>query len=391
MRTQKPQLPSLEGQGPTRQDSPLIHASRLSELPKPEWLIEGQIPRRGLGGDYGHPGSGKTFKTLDQLLTIAQKHPVVYVPSEGLHNLDNRLKALCDYRGLGLGEFYVYETAVQVAQPESIKTFIRDVRSVECVIVALDTLSGSFVGFDENAPKDMGLFINGCKNIGGELDCFVQVNHHMPRNGRFERGHTSFRGACDVMFEVSKKGSIVTVTCTKSKDSEPFPTQKYKLVPHLNSLVLTSEIAPGTDELAVLKTIAAHPGIKAIELIDTVSVSKATVYRVLSKLKDKSWVLDSDGCYQVSTQGLKIPGISAVSNAPETKKPLELVTPERESHAPEPTTKLQKFRAGNGLGENQSQVSRNGFQCSETETIPESHRFSPLKGETETRSENRRP
>src|SRR5688572_25173079 len=98
-----------ENTAPPNVSTSLIHASKLKELPSPEWLIDKKLPRRGMGVVYGQSGSGKTFYLLDQLLTVAQTHPVIYAPTEGLYGLDNRLSALCDYRRLDLGKLYVYK------------------------------------------------------------------------------------------------------------------------------------------------------------------------------------------------------------------------------------------------------------------------------------------
>src|SRR5687768_3528215 len=103
----------------------LIHASELKELPPPEWLIDKKLPRRGLGVIYGQPGSGKTFYLLDQLLTVAQTQPVVYAPTEGLYGLNNRLAALCDYRGLDLGKLYVYKKPVELLKRANVNAFIK--------------------------------------------------------------------------------------------------------------------------------------------------------------------------------------------------------------------------------------------------------------------------
>jgi hypothetical protein len=285
--------------------NPLIHASGLKELPPPEWLIEQKLPRRGMGVVYGQPGSGKTFYLLDQALTVAQTHSVVYAPTEGIYGLNNRLAALCNYRRLELGQLYIYKNPVELMKPVSVKAFIKQVRHVAPVLATFDTLSGCMVGGDENAPKDMGRFVSGCQTVSRELDCFAQVAHHMPRKGKDERGHSSLRGAAEVMVAIECRGHVVTVTCTKNKDGPNFPTERYTLTPHLDSMVLKAEGALNNDQLAILMIIAGNPGIKAAVIVSKAVVSESTVYRILRELKRLVLVTATRGSYFITSKGEK--------------------------------------------------------------------------------------
>ena len=287
----------------TSASTPLIHASKLKDLPSPEWLIDKKLPRRGFGVVYGQSGSGKSFYLLDQLLTVAQTYPVVYAPTEGLYGLDNRLSALCDYRRVGLGKLYVYKSPVELMKLAKVNEFIAKVRSVRPVLVAFDTLSGCMVGGDENAAKDMGRLVHGCQTVSRALDCFVQVAHHKARKGNNERGHSSLRGAADIMVEVACRGHSITVKCSKSKDSEPFATEQYTLAPHLNSAILKSLDALNKDQISILDTVDRYPGIKPKPLIEKTKVSQATVFRILREFKVQELVTATDGCYSITDKG----------------------------------------------------------------------------------------
>lgn len=296
-----------ENTAAARASTPLIHASKLKELPAPEWLIDKKLPRRGMGVVYGQSGSGKSFYLLDQLLGVAQTHPVVYAPTEGLYGLYNRLEALCDYRGVDLGKLYIYKNTVELMKSAAVEEFLKRVRHIDPVLVAFDTLSGCMVGGDENAPKDMGSFVNGCQTVIRQLDCFVQVAHHKGRKGNNERGHSSLRGAADIMVEISCKGQTVTVKCTKSKDSEHFPTEQYTLTPHLESMILKPCNGLNKDQMSILRTVDANPGIKPTALIEKTSISQATVYRILNEFKVKEFVTsEGRGCYSITDKGKKI-------------------------------------------------------------------------------------
>jgi len=288
----------------TSANASLIHASKLKELPSPEWLIPNKLPRRGMGVVYGQPGSGKSFYLLDHLLTVAQTHPVIYAPTEGLFGLDNRLSALCDYRRLGLGKLYVYRNPVELMKLAKVNEFITRVGGLRPVLVVFDTLNGCMVGGDENAARDMGLFVHGCQTVSRELDCFVDVAHHTTRKGNNERGHSSLRGAAEIMVEIMCKGRSVTVKCTKSKDSAPFATERYTLTPHLNSMVLKSLDALNKDQIAILDTVDRYPGIKPKPLIEKTKVKQATAFRILREFKVQELVTATDGgCYTITDKG----------------------------------------------------------------------------------------
>ena len=187
-----------------------------------------------------------------------------------------------------------------------VNEFIARVRSVGPVVVAFDTLSGCMVGGDENAAKDMGLLVHGCQTVSRAFDCFVQVAHHKARKGNNERGHSSLRGAADIMVEIACKGHSVTVKCTKSKDSEPFATEQYTLTPHLNSAILKSLDALNKDQISILDTVDRYPGIKPKPLIEKTKVSQATVFRILRDFRAQELVTAVDsGCYSITDKGKK--------------------------------------------------------------------------------------
>jgi hypothetical protein len=126
----------------------------------------------------------------------------------------------------------------------------------------------------------------------------------MPRKGNNERGHSSLRGAADIMVAIRCSGHTVTAKCTKSKDSEPFPTEQYTLTPHLDSMVLKSLDGLNKDQVSILRTIDANPGIKPKPLIEKTNISQATVFRILREFKVKQFVnAENGGCYSITDEG----------------------------------------------------------------------------------------
>ena len=146
----------------------------------------------------------------------------------------------------------------------------------------------------------------------------------MPRKGKNERGHSSLRGAADMMVEIACKGHSVTVKCSKSKDSEPFATEQYTLTPHLNSAILKSLDALNNDQILILSTVDSHPGIKPKPLIEKTKVSQATAFRILRDFKTQELVTATDGgCYSITDKG-KTKLSSALSAALDSENGFDL-------------------------------------------------------------------
>lgn len=71
----------------------------------------------------------------------------------------------------------------------------------------MDTLARSFGSGNENAPQDMGEFIQGCDDLMHEFGATVLVVHHTGKDAQSgARGHSSFFGALDTSMTLKKIG-----------------------------------------------------------------------------------------------------------------------------------------------------------------------------------------
>ena len=92
-------------------------------------------------------------------------------------------------------------------------------------LVVIDTLARSFVGGDENSATDMGELVDAVQRIQTEVKCAVILVHHTGKKGgpqTQERGSSALRGAMDTMVRVGMSKRVVTISCDKQKDAEPF-------------------------------------------------------------------------------------------------------------------------------------------------------------------------
>lgn len=215
---------------------PVLTISQLANRPPPTFLIDRHIPDVSVGFLYSAPGVGKSFLALDMALCIAHgletwqgdkvttdpaKRGVVYIAAEGSFDLGLRIKAWHAARGLEPGDapFYVIETTIDFMQPEDVAKLVRTVRSVGCAVafVVVDTVSRAMPGADENAQKDMTLFVRACDAVRDQFKCAVLGVHHASKSGDL-RGSTVLRGAGDFVMRLEKRtGSVRALEMEKQK------------------------------------------------------------------------------------------------------------------------------------------------------------------------------
>lgn len=87
-------------------------------------------------------------------------------------------------------------------------------------IIAIDTLNRAFGGGNENAPDDMGAFVNIVAKIASALGCLVLVVHHSSKDeARGSRGHSSLQAAANVEIEIKREqGEPGIINITKQRD-----------------------------------------------------------------------------------------------------------------------------------------------------------------------------
>jgi hypothetical protein len=94
-------------------------------------------------------------------------------------------------------------------------------RTAKPVLIVVDTVSRSLPGADENAQKDMTLFISACDAIREQMQSCVLGVHHTNKQGGM-RGSTVLDGASDVILSVEREqGNMFGVLgCKKSKQAQ---------------------------------------------------------------------------------------------------------------------------------------------------------------------------
>jgi len=244
--------------------------AEMYRLPAPSWLIDGIIPKGGVVGLYGPPGTYKTFIAMDMALSVASGTPwqghdtkkgfVGYIAAEGGTGITIRIAAWHQARSIAehrtdIG--WLTEPLPIYAESDDLSEVIRrmavDLERTP-VLIVIDTLARCFDG-DENQQEDMGRFIGGVDRLRKEFGATVLVVHHTRLDGQRERGNTAFRGAADTMLAVGvgEKHGDIRLTCSKQKDAEEFAELAFR------AKIVALQI-PGFTEFSTSVVIAAEHG-----------------------------------------------------------------------------------------------------------------------------------
>lgn len=299
----------------------LLSTRELLQMPMPEWLIQGIIPKGGVVGLYGAPGSKKSFIAIDMAMAVAsgqpwQGHPTqagtaIYIAAEGGVGITKRVRArLAKYQQEpeDVDIAWLTETVSVNNDTDDLTTVfnrIDDEAEWEPSLIIIDTLARCFDG-DENTQQDMGRFIAGVDAMRLRYNATVIIVHHTNVGGARERGNTAFRGAADTMIaiETDQETGNIIVNCSKQKDAEEFPPIELMLevMPEYESAVVVSAAQMKSD--VILNWLKVGPltfkDLKArVEEPDS-RMSLATLKRKLKELLASGEIIkDSDDFYQV--------------------------------------------------------------------------------------------
>ncbi len=335
-----------------------IPADRLDHLPPIRWLIPNEIPEQALVVLFGQSGAGKSFVALDYSLRIAQEHPVLYIAAEGYAGYANRKIAWCRHHGLGAGQLYFPEdnTVIALLDPQVVQDFVASVRPIHPKLIVFDTLAWCMTGGDENSTGDMQRLITHCRHIQTATGATILLVHHTGKSGASERGSSALRGGADLMIEVTNDDDLITLSCSKSKETEGFDDRHLARVtietrPGETSCVWlpTERTAPRkADRLTrpqreVLETLSAplfvEVGARFSQLADALpNISRSGLYKILNRLMDSRVGYISQGkrgepftITEAGQSALSTAGTGSTSGKSTVSTPSLLLSPETPS------------------------------------------------------------
>lgn len=329
-------------------------ADLVNRAPAP-WLIEGLVRETSVVQLYGQRGSFKTFVAMSIGGAVATGVPwlgrvvrnsglVVYVAAEGGGGIVQRARALSDQTGVHPSAFNMrFITEPMICAPDSDDMNVVVDRIREAIdwhpegtfdeetgltsehplarewpqLIVIDTLARCLYG-NENAPEDMGAFVQGIDRLKVEFNCTILILHHTGRDTSHERGHTSLGGACDTIYRldaVKDSETNLLLSCEKMKDSrtpDPFELIKREVSVErrpsddpnedLTSIVIESaEAEADNSESELLLMLEEFGPLSWLDWLEMSQLSRATFGRRISKMRDTKQIIKENGLWRLST------------------------------------------------------------------------------------------
>ena len=304
---------------PARSRVQVIDDVALLTRPRPPELIAGRIPAESFGVVFGPAGSCKTFLMLLLALCVALRRtwlgadvltggPVVYIAAEGGAGLGARVRAAKMALDAPLDKvagLYIVPMAVNLMDGASITGLLAATADLHPALFVADTMARCMPGGDENSARDVGMLIAGCDLIRQQTGAAVQLIHHANKSGAAERGSSALRAACDTMLSLERVDDLLTLSCEKQKDSEPFEPIALCLVPVLETdsctlrlasdVLASGSLTPTQVQLLVtLSTTFLADGPTTAEWLQALpKVAGRTFYRARKMLVDLGYVRPS--------------------------------------------------------------------------------------------------
>ncbi|MER9603403.1 AAA family ATPase [Mesorhizobium sp. M0243] len=237
---------SLFGDNPS--DAPAVEMYRtlsiadMLAMPDPQFVVDRHLPERSLGFLYGAPGAKKSFIALDWALHLAfgradwhgdpikakRDGVVLFLAGEGAAGMKVRARAWMQQHNIpkadqNAGRFHLLPQSIELMKPENVRRLANTLRvglAKPVIAIIVDTVSRAMPGADENAQKDMSLFVRACDTLKDEFDCLVLGVHHAGKKGDM-RGSTVLLGAGDFVFRMDCERGRLTghLHCEKMKDA----------------------------------------------------------------------------------------------------------------------------------------------------------------------------
>lgn len=289
----------------TRRRFRVLTIEELMQEPDLEWQVPDLVPRRGMGLVFGESGTGKTFLVLDLALSIASGLPflgrdvkqgrVVYVAGEG--RLKARVAAWqAAHPGANTDSLRVVPAAPDLADPREAETLREDIEAAagnQVDLIVLDTWTRVTPGKDENSNSDTSLAIDICGRMAERFGAgFLVIHHTGVGDANRPRGATALFAAADYAWLVKNKHNPRSLTCSKMRDAEPFPTTAFHLRARAPSCVIEGgetvaapALTPAQESVLAVLRSAAGP-MRAKEWQGASHLAERTFHRARKFLLD---------------------------------------------------------------------------------------------------------
>jgi putative DNA primase/helicase len=221
----------------------LLTPQQVQLRPRLPWAVLHAVPLWGLMSIYGPSGCGKSFLTIDLAAALGEGRDwfdhrvrkacrVVYLALEGAEGIRQRIEAWEKFhsRQFPVNVRFVFD-AFRINDRNNVlhlAAAIDEAGGADVVII--DTLNRAAPDMDENSSRDMGMSLEGGKElqsmIGGVV---VYVSHTGKDATRGLRGHSSLFAALDAAIEVTRTADNREWSIAKSKDGSDGQVHRFHL------------------------------------------------------------------------------------------------------------------------------------------------------------------
>lgn len=198
------------------------------------WLVDGLMPREGVGILAGHAKIGKSWLTLDLAITTSQGGAwlnkfqvqpghVFYIDEESsLDLLSYRYQKLLKYRGLTDANIRFFsKEGFSFSQQNKIDELRQAMNIQHPKLVIIDSLNRVHRA-NENSSTEMGEIFRRVSALSKEFGCFILFTDHLPHGQERFRGSTDKEAFVDTGFLASKIGnSNILVEHKYARVTEP--------------------------------------------------------------------------------------------------------------------------------------------------------------------------
>ena len=236
----------------------MLDTAGLDSIRPPEPLIDGILDVNTLAWIHGKPGHAKSVIALDLSGCVGTGHhwhgakvkqgDVFFIAAEGVSGMRPRTRAWEESHGRKMTGVRWLPYPVQANVDVEWRGLTALAAELRPAMIVIDTQARVTVGLDENAGRDMGLFVDRVERLRRASGATILVVHHEPRNGENMRGHTALEGAATTIIRSVRDGELVTVSCEKQKEGPEFEELELRLHSFRESVVLMPAGIGGVEE-----------------------------------------------------------------------------------------------------------------------------------------------
>ena len=220
----------------------VLSVADLEKLPKQEWLVDGLIPKVGVGSIYGAPASFKTFLALHLGLSIAsgrsiaersvQGGKVLYSAHEGFYGIHRRLEPAIQHHSFDANGFHLthQNKPLDLCDKSEIDALIEDGDNYALIII--DSLVQAMIDVDENSNTEVARALNVAESLAYAKQCCVLLIDHTGKETKGARGASAKLGNQDFSLSIKRHQETdrLSVKVEKQKDGQDNFTVEFQAV-----------------------------------------------------------------------------------------------------------------------------------------------------------------